>query len=381
VARSGYTLPVFACAAAIAALRHLYQRPSPTPASALQGVEIQLLNPPELVTIPIEQVALLGPGQALAITRSDPGDNLDITRHTPIWAKIEWGDPQQLEPILLDGGEGLGRSQSSPDSPSQPAIYRYAQDLLHANLLAHLAPGDRIRVQIILPEGRALAKHTSNAAFGVVDGLSLLGTSGISHPLSAPDQLTEFRQNLEQKAREHRQLVFCIGENGLDLAEKMGIPASQRVKTANWLGPMLVLAGELDLDAILLLGYHGKLIKLAGGIFHTHHHVADGRQEILAAIAASQGLDGESVTRLLNQETVEAGLSWLRTLAGGNWVERIYGAIAARIEGRSQQYIQIHSQRTLPVGCALFDRSRALFAIGRQGQDILVTLSPKSHWL
>jgi cobalt-precorrin-5B (C1)-methyltransferase len=371
VARSGYTLPVFACAAAIAALRHLYQQPSPTSNSVPLGVDLQLLNPPELVTIPIEQVALLGPGQALAITRSDPGDNLDITRHTPIWAKVEWGDSQQPEPILLTGGEGLGRSQSSPETPPTPAIYGYAQDLFHRNLLAHLAPGDRIRVQIILPEGRALAERTSNAAFGVVDGLSLLGTSGISQPLSAPDQLTEFRQDLAQKAREHRRLVFCIGENGLDLAEKIGIPAAQRVKTANWLGPMLVLAGELDLEAILLLGYHGKLIKLAGGIFHTHHHVADGRQEILAAIAASQGLDRESVTRLLHQETVEAGLSWLRTFEEGTWVEPIYGAITARIEGRSQHYIQIHSQQTIQVGCALFDRSRSVFAMGPQGREIL----------
>ena len=35
---------------------------------------------------------------------------------------------------------------------------------------------------------------------------------------------------------------------------------------------------------LLLLGYHGKLIKLAGGIFHTHHHLADGRLEVLVAL-------------------------------------------------------------------------------------------------
>jgi len=27
---------------------------------------------------------------ALAITRSDPGDNLDLTRNTPIWTLVEW---------------------------------------------------------------------------------------------------------------------------------------------------------------------------------------------------------------------------------------------------------------------------------------------------
>ena len=34
-----------------------------------------------------------------------------------------------------------------------------------------------------------------------------------------------------------------------------------------------------------LLEYHGKLIKLAGGIFHTHHHLADGRLDVLTALA------------------------------------------------------------------------------------------------
>ncbi|WP_407900990.1 cobalt-precorrin-5B (C(1))-methyltransferase [Scytonema sp. NUACC26] len=41
-------------------------------------------------------------------------------------------------------------------------------------------------------EGKALALRTSNAAFGVVEGRSLLGTTGISQPLSAPAQLDAF---------------------------------------------------------------------------------------------------------------------------------------------------------------------------------------------
>jgi len=57
------------------------------------------------------------------------------------------------------------------------------------------------------------------------------------------------------------------GENGLDLAQKLGINTNQLLKTANWLGPLLVEAGIQGVKAILLFGYHGKLIKLAGGIF------------------------------------------------------------------------------------------------------------------
>ena len=79
--RSGYTLPVFACASAIAALKHLQ-----SPTQPITAVAVNLLEPPQTVEITVEQVALLATGSALAITRSDPGDNLDLTRDTPVWA-------------------------------------------------------------------------------------------------------------------------------------------------------------------------------------------------------------------------------------------------------------------------------------------------------
>lgn len=256
--RAGYTLPVFACAAAIAALHHLYD------SIARFQVTLDLINPPQSVEIPIEQVSKLGPRQALAITRSDPGDNLDLTRHTPIWALVEWAAPDQTESIVLLGGEGIGINRNQGD---QAAIYSYAQQLLHINLGQHLQPGDRIQVTLILPEGRALAKRTSNEAFGVVEGLSLLGTSGISQPLSAPQQLDQFRIELQQKAIDQKHLVFCVGENGLDIARALGIPREVQIKTANWLGPLLVESGFQGVSSVLLLGYHGKLLKLAGGFF------------------------------------------------------------------------------------------------------------------
>ncbi|HEY9655450.1 MAG TPA: cobalt-precorrin-5B (C(1))-methyltransferase CbiD, partial [Crinalium sp.] len=239
--RAGYTLPVFACAAAIAALRWLRQ---PQPIAA---VTIDLLEPAKTVEIDIEQVAGLKPGAALAMTRSDPGDNLDLTRHTPLWALVEWGDANQSEAIVLQGGEGLGRQ-----ADGQLALYAYAKRLLFENLNRWLEPGERIQVTLILPEGRALAKRTSNEAFGVVEGLSLLGTTGISQPLSAPGQLEAFRDDLRQKADWFDCLVFCIGENGLDLVRQLGVEPSRLVKTANWLGPLLVEAGLQGVQSVLL---------------------------------------------------------------------------------------------------------------------------------
>jgi len=351
--RAGYTLPVFACAAAIAALRWLR---SPQPVTT---VAVDLLEPATTVEIAIEQVAGLKPGMALAITLSDPGDNLDLTRDTPIWACVEWGAAEQGEAVLLLGGEGIGRKGAGGEA----AIYAYAKRLLDENLQRWLEPGETIRVTLILPEGRQLAERTANAAFGIVEGLSLLGTTGIAQPLSAPGQLEIYREALQQKRDWFDGLVFCIGENGLDLAQQMGVDPQRLVKTANWLGSLLVEAGVQGVQSLLLFGYHGKLMKLAGGIFHTHHHVADGRLEILTAYSAQVGLPTDALQAIFASATAEAGLSYLRELdarTGSDWVQQVYGAIAHRIDQRSQSYIHTHSARQVKVGTVLFDRSRQI---------------------
>ncbi|PSB29937.1 cobalt-precorrin-5B (C(1))-methyltransferase CbiD [Stenomitos frigidus] len=361
--RAGYTLPVFACAAAIAALRWLRQP------QVIATVEVDLLEPAETVAIPIEQVAGLKPGAALAMTRSDPGDNLDLTRHTPLWAMVEWGDASQTEAIVLHGGEGLGRQ-----ADGQAAIYAYAKRLLNENLKRLLEPDETIQVTLILPEGRALAKRTSNEAFGVVEGLSLLGTTGISQPLSAPGQLEAFREALRQKTSCFDCLVFCIGENGLDLVRQLGVQPSRLVKTANWLGPMLVEAGLQGVKSVLLFGYHGKLIKLASGIFHTHHHVADGRLETLTAHCAIAGLPTRDLQAVFSSATAEDGLKYLKQLdvtTGQHWIEQVYGEIAQAIDERSQAYIQTHSDRTVQVGTILFDRERQILTKSQTGIVLL----------
>lgn len=359
---SGYTLPVFACASAIGAILCLRKHPSPA------KVNLNLINPPQTVEIELEQVALLNETSALGIIRSDPGDNLDLTRDTPIWALVELLK-ESSQQITIAGGEGIGINPQG-----KAAIYSYAEKLLRENLKLYLSPQENIKITIILPEGRKLAQRTSNAAFGIVEGLSLLGTTGISQALTAPGQLEAYQKELAIKAAKFDCLVFCIGENGLDLASKLGINPQRLIKTANWLGPMLVTAGILKVPAILLFGYHGKLIKLAGGIFHTHHHLADGRLEILTANLAYLGLPQEKIQIIFNCATCEDALQllsqWDRE-EKSHWVTTVYEAIANKIAQRAQEYVKIHSEQTLTVAAVLFGRERSVIVQSALGKKLI----------
>ncbi len=364
---TGYTLPVFACASAIAALRHLQQKPPQN------QVTVNLVKPPNQVEINLEQVAKIEQNSAIAITRSDPGDHLDLTRNTPVWAKVSLVSAATNQ-ITIEGGEGIGKQQ---DRQNQAAIYRYAQELIKENLQPLLNDDQSIVVTIILPEGVRLAKRTSNEAFGVAEGLSLLGTTGIVQPLTAPSQLEVYQEQIKTKAALSDSLVFCIGENGIDLAQKSGIDPQRIVKTANWLGSLLVTAAAAEVKSILLFGYHGKLIKLAGGIFHTHNHLADGRREIMTAFCAKLGLPQSQIEQIFNCSTTESALGILREIDHANpdhpsWVDAVYQELAQAIDDKCADYIYKYTEQKLCVGSVLFDRNRRII---RQSEHALLLLA------
>jgi cobalt-precorrin-5B (C1)-methyltransferase len=350
MARPGYTLPVFAVAAAKAALSHLQT-------GAQQTVTLNLL--PETAEIPIQQVAALAATSALAITLSDPGDNLDLTRNTPIWAWVRLGD-RQSQALILEAGEGLGKTVTG-----DPAIYSYAHRLFEANLLPLIPADQTVIVSIILPEGRQLAQRTSNEAFGVLEGLSLLGTSGISQPLSAADHLEEFRKVLQDRVKTQPQLVFCIGSSGMQVAQRLAIADAAIVQTGNWLGALLVEAGLRGAQSVLLLGYQGKLIKLAGGIFNTSSHLADAKLEIMSAAVVQVGGDLQAVQAVLNAKTADAAYKILLELG---LAQAVFSALAHRISQKSADYVRKYANVPLKIGTALLDRQGQVIS-----QDTIAT--------
>ncbi|MDJ0724919.1 MAG: cobalt-precorrin-5B (C(1))-methyltransferase CbiD [Prochloraceae cyanobacterium] len=349
MSRTGYTLSVFAVAAAIAALLHLQKK-----IDSKLVVSVDLFS--ETAEIPIQQLAILDSHTALAITISDPGDNLDLTRNTPIWAMVKLSD-RRSSALILEAGEGLGKTESG-----DPAIYSHARRLFDANLLPLIPPDRTAIVTIILPFGRQLAKRTSNEAFGILEGLALLGTSGISQPLSTVDRLEEFRQDLQNKVKIQRNLVFCLGNNGMQVAAKLGISADNILQTGNWIGAMLVEAGLRGAESVLLIGYQGKLIKLAGGIFNTSSHIADAKLEIISAAVAAVGGDLKAIQAVLAAKTADDAYKLLLEL---QLAEPVFTLLAEKISQKANAYVQKYADVSLQIKTILFDRQGQIIAKDR----------------
>ena len=368
----GYTLPVWVAAAARAALGALLGEP------VAPAVALDLLEPPAVGAVPVEAAALLGNGWALGQARCDPGEGLDLTRGLAVWVLVRWrelapGGPAVEDWLLIEAGEGVGIHAAS----GAACLSDYARRLLVANLRPRVPPGQGLHLRVVLPAGRALAERTSNAAFGVVEGLALIGTRAAVQAGASPDQLEATLEALRERAGApgfQGDLVLVIGENGLDLAPRLGLPPQLLLKAGNWIGPVLVAAAEAGLRRLLLFGYQGKLIKLAAGIFHTHHHLADGRAEVLTAFAALEGLAGPPLQALHAAPTVEAALAELEA-AAPPLAQRLRDRLAAAVESRSAAYLARHGGGGMAVGAVLFDRSRRVRAAGPIGGPLLAALA------
>jgi len=338
---NGYTLPVFAIAAAKAAILKLKN-----PSENIEFVSLDLLES-GIGKIAIAQSAPLDANTSLGITVSDPGDNLDLTAGTPIWAWVQLEASEHSE-LTLEAGEGIGRTITG-----EPAIYKLANTLAQVNLLPLLPSKTSVRIKFIIPLGRSLATRTSNAAFGILEGLALLGTRAVSQPLSVEDKLEEFRNDLRAKAKEHKNLVFYIGANGYQAAQNLGYGSDRLVQTANWIGVMLIEAALLGVTSITLVGYHGKLLKLAGGIFNTSSHLADGRIDILTRAAVHKKLPMELIQQIERSPTAEAVHNLLITQ---DYDQVVFSYLTHQISQRAKVYIHKYTELNVEIKVYLCDR-------------------------
>jgi cobalt-precorrin-5B (C1)-methyltransferase len=357
-------LPVWVAAAAKAAVRALLQERF-EPDQALWIPERT-----EPMVVPVVSSALLDAGRsALAISHCDPGEGLDLTRGLEIWVTARWRDTAE-PPIALLGGAGIGRYAAG----GELCVSSFARRLLQLNLESLLPAGRGVELEVVLPRGRELAERTSNAAFGVVDGLALIGLQAEVQRSAAPDQLDQVLDQVKRLATDHDfagRLTLVIGENGLDLARQAGF--EPRIKVGNWMGPVLVAAAEAGVQDLLLLGYHGKLVKLAGGIFHTHHHLADARQEVLMALGLDADLTRPQLQQLRSAASVDGALSALESEDPAA-ATRLWDRLAEAVEQRSAVYVARYGRWSMRIGVALFDRSRQLRRWGPTAAERFFTL-------
>ena len=364
--KKGFSLPLWVVASAKAAVKKLLDLP-------FENYEfIKIPDSNDLKKIKIHSVAFIKEnGAALAITFAKSGLDLDLTNNLEIWVVASFVKIKNLENCIkpkidLVPGYGVGIDSNS----EKICISDFAKKIIEVNLSEIIPEGFKLCLEIIFPKGKFLAERTSNKAFGIVEGLSIIGTTAETHISASPEQLKYAIDELNKAIAEHGMdlITFVIGENGLDLAKKYDLPFPI-IKVGNWIGPLLVQAATQKVKKIILLGYYGKLIKLAGGIFHTHNHLADARIEILVYLAIKQKIPLKIINTFMNSQTIDDAIKIVEAFNIEVAKKLIY-EISNRVEIRSKEYIERYISSDIKVEVILFDRDRKIRAISNTSQKM-----------
>lgn len=315
VLRNGYTTGTCAAAACKAALLSLLYSIS------LSEVEVESPKGEEFV-IPIAKVRRRE-GFATACVQKDAGDDPDVTHGSHICVRVQLlRDFPQIErgilrgKALIYGGRGVGlvTKKGLQVPPGKSAINPGPQKMIEKVVEDSLAGSDwKALVCVYVPEGREKAKQTYNPKMGVLGGISILGSTGIVKAMSEEALKASMYAELKvlRLDKQRRWLIFAFGNYGKQYCVDYGLDTEQLVITSNFIGFMLESALKLGFQKILLLGHIGKAVKIAGGTFHTHSRVADGRMETLAANAFLFGESTEVMRKILEANTVEEACNYI----------------------------------------------------------------------
>ena len=290
--RSGYTTGACATAASKAALLGLLGRDIPS------LIPIRFPNG-ETLSLPVVDVQW-GEESVSAIVVKDAGDDPDVTHGHRIVSTIRFSSHPGIHFLQ---GEGVGKVTllGLGLEIGEPAINKVPRRMMEQELSALYQGG--LDVTISVPDGRELAKRTFNPKLGIVDGISIIGTSGIVRPFSSEAFVEAIRREIEvAQALGCTHLVINSGaksERYLKIEFPDLLPQAF-VHFGNFIGETLRIADELHIPEVTMGIMIGKAVKLAEGFLDTHSKKVVMNKAFLKQLAIKSGCSQEALALIEN---------------------------------------------------------------------------------
>lgn len=261
--KTGYTTGTTATAATTAALIAL------STGQHVSEVEVTLPSG-EVVSLPIDAVEQTEYGYR-AMMRKRSGDDPDVTQGAEIWSEVQIREGVGVKFLQ---GEGVGRI-TLPGlgiDIGEPAINATPRRMMTA-VATQFYPEKCVEITISIPTGRELALKTFNPRLGIVDGISIIGTSGVVKPFS----LEAFIASIVRQA----DVALALGADTIVInsgakSEKYlkaaypHLPPQCFVQYGNFIGETLEKLASAKIPHIIMGIMLGKAVKLAEGNMDTH---------------------------------------------------------------------------------------------------------------
>ncbi|MBE6493829.1 MAG: cobalamin biosynthesis protein CbiD [Methanosphaera stadtmanae] len=303
----GITTGSVATAASVAALLKIIDK-SP---------EVVTISAPDTeLTVEIENTEIINQNKARSIVKKPMYNDPDVTRGIKIISEVTLTD--NCGEVEIIGGEGVGKvTKPGLQIPvGEAAINPVPRKMIKTNILKYLPEDKGVKVEIIIPEGKKIAPKTMNSRLGIIDGISILGTTGIARPMSLQAYKDSMRVQIDVAINNgYYDLLYVPGNIGTRIANELfDIEEYEIIEMSNFVGFMLEEAQKTEkVKTITLFGHAGKLIKIAAGITNTKQSVADARREIMTAYAGLVGASTETLREIFESITTEDVIKILDT--------------------------------------------------------------------
>ena len=301
--RTGYTTGTTAAAAAKAAVILMLSGHAP------DEVSVPLPGGRGPATLKVHRSWAMEPSEGVRCSViKDGGDDPDVTHGAEIIVGV-WRLPDGIKGLHITGGPGVG-TVTRPGTGieiGEPAVTRVPRRMMADAVAEGLAacgwPAETgIRARISVPNGEEIAKETTNARLGVLNGISILGSTGIVQPFSTAAWRASVHLAIDVAAANGLDhVVLSTGTRSEQYTRQLlDLPDMAYVEAGIFSGPSMKRCVSKGIKRVAHVGMVGKFSKMAMGYFVTH--VAGNQVDtgFLAQLAAECGASPELQEEMTN---------------------------------------------------------------------------------
>ena len=298
--RTGFTTGTCATASAKAAVLSIMKQ------QEIESVDVTLPRG-DSMKIKIENCKFSQNSARCSVIK-DAGDDPDVTHRAEIIVDLSLNE--NVNQIEIDGGEGVG-IVTKPGlglEINKPAINPIPKQMINTNLkqiAKDILSKNGIRVVISVPKGKELALKTDNPRLGIVGGISILGTSGIVIPYSTASYAASIRQNLDVALAQGNDIVvLTTGGRSEEFSKTLvDLPEHCFVKMGDFSSYTIQQCAKKGIKKAYIVGFIGKLSKMAMGVKQTHVKGSKVNMSFLADITKNCGANEELINQIKKANT------------------------------------------------------------------------------
>lgn len=289
--RTGFTTGSCATAASKAALEHCLS------SNKIEFTEFNLPDG-EPMGMNIIESRKIGDRWTATVIK-DAGDDPDVTDGCRITASIKKNEGEDIE---IYGGEGVGKV-TLPGlglKIGDWAINPVPKKMIETNL-REIYPSGGLDVEISVENGKEIAKKTFNEKVGVVDGISILGTSGIVMPFSHEAFVESIRREISVAiAAGTETILINSGARSENVLKGMfkNFPSYAFIHYGNAIGETLEAAERCGVKKIIMGIMIGKAVKMAEGHLNTHSHNVRINKGFIVSVSRDAGVSNEIAEKI-----------------------------------------------------------------------------------